>query len=200
MKHLKNICVIALAAIVTAAVSAGTASATTLEVGGVTKNEKVSLTMSLRPDSSAFWQPTGGGSLVTTCTKSHVEGHTETPYTGHEVGGPVTLMTFSECTDGGITVVFGGYLSFTHIEGTTSGTVTSRNTEVKVPSPIGTLTCRTNNGVDIGTLTGATTAGNPGQHAIMDINGVINCGFLLPSAEWKGEYIVTSPTELGVSA
>jgi hypothetical protein len=32
----------------------------------------------------------------------------------------------------------------------------------------------------------------------MDINAVLNCGFLLPSATWKGSYTVSSA--LGVSA
>jgi len=34
----------------------------------------------------------------------------------------------------------------------------------------------------------------------MDINGVLNCGFFLPSAKWEGTYTVTSPEGLGVTA
>ena len=197
MKYLKMLGLAAVAAMAMTAFTAGTASATTLEVGGVTKNEKIDITASLKPETAAILQPTGGGSLANECSTSHVEGHTESPYTGHEVGGPITNLTFENCKTEKVEVVEGGSLSITHIEGTTDGTVTSRGAVVKVPSPIGPLTCRTGTGEDIGTLTGT---GNTGSHAVMDINAVLNCGFLLPSAEWNGTYIVTSPTGLGVSA
>ena len=197
MKYLKMPGLAAVAAMAMTAFTAGTASATTLEVGGATKSESVELTMNLTPESSLLYQPTGGGSLANTCETSHVEGHTESPYSGHEVGGTLASLTIENCHTEPFEVVEAGTLSITHIEGTTNGTVTSRGAVVKVPSPIGKLTCRTNTGVDIGTLTGT---GSSSNHAILHLNAVINCGFLLPSAEWKGEYIVTSPTGLGVSA
>ena len=84
--------------------------------------------------------------------------------------------------------------------GGTNGSVASEEAVVTVGTPFGTVTCNTGATTTIGTLTGATTTGNPGAHAIMDINAVLNCGFLLPSAKWEGTYTVTSPTDLGVVA
>ncbi|HEX6204942.1 MAG TPA: hypothetical protein VFZ29_03950, partial [Solirubrobacterales bacterium] len=81
------------------------------------------------------------------------------------------------------------------IPGTTNGTVFSEEAEITVGSPFGTLNCKTNAGVDLGTLTGTKEG-----HATIDVNAVLNCGFLMPSATLKGTYTVTSPTGLGVSA
>jgi hypothetical protein len=71
--------------------------------------------------------------------------------------------------------------------------VFSENAEVTVGTPFGTVNCKTGEGVSIGDLTGA-ASGNTTMH----INGVLNCGFLLPSATWKGTYTVTTPQGLGV--
>jgi hypothetical protein len=63
-----------------------------------------------------------------------------------------------------------------------------------IPSPFGTLNCTTNN-TDIGVLTGVSSG-----TAIMDVNGVFNCGAILPSVKWEGIYSVTTPAGLGVVA
>ncbi|HEY3434103.1 MAG TPA: hypothetical protein VGK41_00480, partial [Solirubrobacterales bacterium] len=79
-------------------------------------------------------------------------------------------------------------------KGGTDGEVASTNGEWTVSSPFGTLTCKTGEGVNLGTLSGTASG-----HAEMVISGVLNCGFLVPSAVWKGTYVITSPTGLGVS-
>jgi hypothetical protein len=57
------------------------------------------------------------------------------------------------------------------------------------------MICAIGAGTDIGTITGALSG-----WAKMDINAVVNYGFLAPSAKWEGSYRFTSPTGLGVSA
>jgi hypothetical protein len=85
------------------------------------------------------------------------------------------------------------------ISGTKNGTVTSDEAEVTVTSTTfgASLVCSTGSGTDIGTLTGKT---NTTEHATMDIKGVVNCGFFVPTAYWEGSYIVTSPTGLSVTS
>jgi hypothetical protein len=199
MKYLKMLGLAAVAAMAFTAFAASSASATTLEVNGVTKNEKVTITASLEEGTTATLRTTGG-LFANTCTTSHVHGATAPPYSAHTIGGPIETLTFKNCSEEPVEVVKPGSLDITHIAGTTDGTVTSTGAEVKVPSPFGTLICKTGTGSHIGTLTGATNGTTNLTHtATMDINGVINCG-IVPSALWQGSYWVTSPTELGVSA
>ena len=198
MKYLKMLGLAAVAAMALTAFAVGSASATTLEVEGSTTNAEVTITASLEPSTTATLRTTGG-LFANTCTESHVHGNTVSPFTGTTVGGPITTLTFSKCTEEPVVVHQKGSLTITHIAGTTNGTVTSSGAEVTVPSPIGTLTCKTGGGTDIGKLTGATNGTtNLTKHATMDIEGVLNCG-IIPSAVWEGKYIVTSPTELAVS-
>ncbi|MDQ2631223.1 MAG: hypothetical protein M3Y75_09695 [Actinomycetota bacterium] len=192
MKFLKMLGLAAVAAMALTAFTAGSASATTLEVGGVTQNKAVTIEASLASGTSAVLSRTDG-SLANTCTTSTVKGST-TVFTGTTVTGPISSLTFSNCTRP-VTVHKAGTLHVAHIAGTTDGTVTSSGAEVTVGSPFGTLTCVTGTGVDIGRLTGK-AAGS----ATMDINAVLNCGFLVPSAKWAGTYTITSPAGLGVSA
>lgn len=187
MKHLKILGLAAVAAMAMMAFAAS-ASATTLEVGGEAQNKAVELNASLS-NSSALLQTTSG-SFANTCTTSNVEGAT-TSFTP-TVSGPISSLTFTNCTTNPVVVDKAGSLSIAYSSGT-NGTVTSSGAEVTVPSPIGALNCKTGGGVDIGTLTGV-KAGN----ATMDINAVLNCGFLVPSATWTGTYSVTSPAGLGV--
>ncbi|HEY5941314.1 MAG TPA: hypothetical protein VIT89_00440 [Solirubrobacterales bacterium] len=201
MKYLKMLGIAAVAAMSFMAFAAASASATTLEVEGVTQNKTVFITASLTPGNSAVLSRTDG-SLANTCTESHVEGHTIAPFTvptTGEITGTVETLSFTGCTRP-VTVHKPGLLHISHETGTTNGTVTSSEAEVTVGSPFGTLVCKTGTGTHIGTMTGATTASNPGKHAEIHINAVLNCGFLVPSAKWSGTYIVTTPTELGVSA
>ncbi len=193
MKYLKMLGLAALAAMALTAFAASTASATTLEVGGVAQNKSVEITASLESGTKAKLSLTDG-SLANECSVSHVNGKTEGTFTAATIGGAIKTLTFETCTREKVEVVKPGSLDISWISGTTNGTVTSTNAEVKVPSPIGTLTCVTPAaGKDIGTLTGKAS----GQ-ATMDINAVLNCGFLAPSAVWAGSYVVTSPAGLGV--
>ena len=191
MKYLKMLGIAAVAAMSFAAFAAS-ASATTLEVGGTAKNEKVEITSSLLSGSSTELSRTDG-SLANECSESHVNGSTESPYTGSKVTGSISSLSFSSCIRP-VTVHKAGKLYVEHIASTTNGTVSSEEAEVTVGSPFGTLNCKTSAGVDIGTLTGK-KEGN----ATLDVNAVLNCGFLVPSASWKGTYEVTSPAGLGVT-
>jgi hypothetical protein len=120
---------------------------------------------------------------------------TSVSFTGETVSGPISSLSFTKCTSSPVVVDTAGSLSVQRIGATTNGTVRSSGAKVTVPSPLGgTLTCVTGEGTDIGTLTGV-KAGN----AKMDINAVLNCGFLAPSSTWTGEYVVTSPHGSGVS-
>jgi hypothetical protein len=197
MKHLKILGLAAVAAMASTALAASSASATTLEVGGVTQNSAVTFTMSMGTGTSTVLARTDG-SLANTCSTStaHV---TTSIVTGGRVTGPLSSFTFESCTRP-LTTHKPGKLYIEHEAGTTNGTVFSEETQVTMGTPFGTVNCQTGAGTDIGTLTGATTAQNPSAHAKLDVNAVTNCGFLLPSALWVGSYTVTSPTDLGVSA
>jgi hypothetical protein len=195
MEHLKRVCFAALLALALMAWVSGSASATTLEVGGVTQNNALTFTASLEPGTTAVLIDTNNFTQDT-CTESHMHGTTTSPYTGASVGGPLTSLSFGGCTHT-TDVAKPGSLSVSSIAGTTDGTVTSSGTEVTFHSTIFEviLICKTNTGVDIGRLTGKTST-----HATLDVVAVVNCGFFVPTARWEGSYVVTSPTGLGVSA
>jgi hypothetical protein len=208
MKYLKMIGLAAVAAsALMAFVGASTASATTLEINGVTQNTSVTITGSLASGTSALLEDTSGFSQ-NTCKKSHTHGVT-TKYTDEgslkEVTGPLTGHTheektagtlpssglsFAEC-DRTVTVHDPGTLEVVHIADTTNGTVYSENAEVTSGSPFGTLTCITET-THLGTLTGVSSG-----HATLHVNAVLDCGI---SARWTATYTVTTPTGLGVSA
>lgn len=190
MRYLKMLGIAAVAAMSFMAFAVSSVSASTLEVKGVKQNGAVELTASL--EGSVTLARTDG-TFANTCTESHVNG-TTTKFT-NPVTGPIKVLTFGAC-ERPVTVHKPGALEVTWIKGTTDGTVFSEQAEVTTGSPFGTLNCKTGETTHIGTLTG--TDGTPATHATMDINAVLNCGFLVPSATWKGSYIVTSPTGLGV--
>ncbi len=164
---------------------------TALEVEGVTDKSEVALEATIASGGSLLVGDTFGAT-ANTCTASTVKGHTESPFTGSTVGGPVTSLSFSSCTEGTPTVDGMGTLSIEHILGTTNGTVRSSNAKVTVPSIFGTLTCTTSN-TDIGTLTGVKSGS-----ATLDINAVLSCT-VIGTAKWSGTYTVTSPPKLGVT-
>ncbi|HEV2858712.1 MAG TPA: hypothetical protein VGW80_09955 [Solirubrobacterales bacterium] len=204
MKLTKILGVVAAAAMALMAF-ASTASATTLEIGGVKQTSAVTIVSSLKAGTSAILKDTSG-SFANTCTESTVEGKTST-FTGTTVSGPISSLTFKSCKEEPVVVDTTGSLSVEWIpttaketeEGKTStkGTVRSIGAKVTSPSPFGALTCTTaaSPGTDIGTLTGVSSGA-----ATMDINAVLNCGFFLPSAKWEGTYTVTSPAGLGVTS
>lgn len=194
MKHLKMLGLAALSAMALMSIGGvGAASATTLEVGGLTKNESVVLTLSYKAGTSGITRDTFGFS-TNTCTGSHAKGKAASPFTGSIVTGPVEELSYSGC-EHTITVHSPGQLYIEWTSGT-NGRVYSENTELTMFSTIhGThLPCRTGTGTPIGTLTGVAA----GQ-ATIDINATLNCGPHLSSAKWLATYIVTSPDGLGVS-
>lgn len=202
MKVLKMLPIATVTAMSSLAFIAGSASATTLEVGGAAQNGAVFITASLTPKTTLTLSRTDG-SLAHTCTESHLEATTEAPFTvadPGEITGKVNTLSFTNC-DRPVTVHKPGVLHISRDPNTaTHGTVTLSETEITTSTVFGTVTCKTGSGVDFGTLTGATTAQNPGKHAEIDVNAILGCGFLVPSASLKGTYIVTTPTELGVIA
>ena len=205
MKYLKILGLAAIAAMALMAVAVGSASATTLEVGGVTKNEAVTITGSLKAGTSAILKDTFGFSS-NKCAESHVHGSTTSSttagntthnsYTGEELTGPLTEkeegLRFRSCEREPVTVHNSGILHIKWISGT-NGSVTSSAAEVTTGSPFGTLNCKTGTGTPIGTLTGVAKTT---EHATMDINATLNCSGV--SSKWEATYTVTTPTGLGV--
>ncbi len=191
--NLKALGIAAVAAMAFTAFAASSASATTLEVGGVAQNNSITITFTKTSGHKAVLARTDG-SLANECTSGDIHISIGSPFTGTTVTGPVSTLSFSNCTRP-VTVHKGGTMHFQHIASTTNGTVSSSGAEVTVGSPFGTLNCKTGEGVDLGTLTG-TASGHPE----MDVSAVLNCGFLVPSATLKGVWTATSPTGLGVVA
>lgn len=193
MRRLKRISFAALVAMAQLAISAGFASATTLEIGGVTQNKSVTLDASLKSGTSAVIVTTSG-SFADTCNFSTLKGSTASPYTGAMVGGVVSTLAFSGCTHG-TRVVNRGTISIAHAGGT-NGTVRSTSALINVDSTTFgvTMECTTSD-THLGTLTGVSSG-----HATLHVNAVVNCGFFVPSARWLADYTFTSPTGLGVSA
>jgi hypothetical protein len=199
MNYLKTFGLAAIAAMAMTAFTAGTASATTLEIKGVVQNAAVAWSASLEPGTSALLQLTNG-SFLDTCTVSSMSGSTTTfsAESSKPIGGPISVLSYTTCTNSPVVVDAKGSWSVEWISGTTNGTVKSFGTEVTTPSPIGNVNCKTGAGVDIGTLTGKSGSIAGDQHATLDISAVLNCGFLAPSATWTAKYLITSPTGLGV--
>jgi hypothetical protein len=194
MKYLKMLGLAVLSAMALTALAAGSASATTLEVNGVTQNKAVALEGTLKPGTSAILKTTTG-SFVDTCTASSIKGSSESPFTGTTVGGKVAALTFSNCTHSTVVHSFGS-VTVEHIKGTTNGTVRSSGVSVTVQSTTFgvNLNCTTSN-THMGTFTGSSSG-----HASAAINGVINCGPFVPSAKWEASYTLTTPTGLGFVA
>ncbi|HEY5942252.1 MAG TPA: hypothetical protein VIT89_05245 [Solirubrobacterales bacterium] len=193
MTHLKMVATVAMTAVAAFAYGVGSASATTMEVGGVTKNSSVTIVGSLKAGTSVVLSRTDG-SLANTCGLFEIEGKTLSPFTGASVTGSGTTLAFGFCTRP-VTAHKTGILHGAHIASTTNATMSSSGAEVTVGSVFGTLTCKTGGGVDIGVLTGTATG-----HAELHINAVIDCGFLVPSASLKATVTVTSPTGAAASA
>lgn len=189
---LTGFCVAALLAL-----SVSSASATTFEIQEVTYNQSTLVSLSLAPGTTLTLKTPTGEYLINTCKESQLEGITTSPYSDSTVTMPLTNLTFSGCQRM-MTVHKPGQLYLEHIPGSTDGTVVWENAELtftfgsgQYPTPV----CKTGAGVDIGIFTGT----NTGQ-ATLDVNAVINCGFLFPALVWKGTYVVTLPSGLGVSA
>jgi hypothetical protein len=183
MKYVKMLGLAAVAAMALMAF-AGSASATTLEIGGVAQNRAVTITASLKTGTSALLKDELG-TTTDTCTASSVVGTTSA---FDPPSGPVGTLTFTGCSHT-TTVIANGNLSVAWTSGT-NGTVSSNGAEVTVVSTFfgASATCKTGTGTPIGTLTGVSTG-----DATMDINATLNCG-ILGSSSWTGTYTVTSAT------
>jgi len=185
MKFIKTFGLVAMTALAPLAFT-GTASATTLAVGGVTKTSAITIEASLKSGTSALLSDTAGF-FLNTCTTSTVTASDSTTVSGTRVTGPISTLswgtTATPCKEGNPTVDAKGSLSVEKISGT-NGTVRSENAKVTVPSALGPLTCTTSSaGEDLGTLTGV-ASGN----ATMDINAVLGCGI---TVKWTGTYVLT---------
>lgn len=194
MNHLKMFALAAGTTMALMALAVSSASATTLEIGGTTKNESIKIAGNLSAGTSAVLSRTDG-TTANTCTEGSGEGSMTSPYTGSKVTGPVTGFAGGGCANG-VTVHNAGKIYIEHVSGTTNGLVYSEEGEVTVETAFGfAVNCKSNAGTTIGTLTGK-ASGN----AVVDVNAVVNCGFLMPSATVKGTGVVKSPEGLGISA
>jgi len=192
MKRLKTIGLGVIAGLaLTALLGVATAAATTLEVGGVTKNASVTINGSLKPETSAVFKNTAG-SIQNTCTKFEMHGSTQAPYSGTQVGGAATSWEYGGCTRP-ITNHKPGEIYGEHIAGTTNGTFFSNGAETTASIPFfGYVLCKTE-GTHIGTATGVAS----GQ-ATVHFHASVNCGVIWAVVEGSG--VITSPEGLGGSA
>jgi hypothetical protein len=196
MNYLKILGLAASAAMVITAFTAGSTSAITLEVGGVVQNKAVTIEAEAL---GGFLMATTNGMELNTCTESKLKGTTSL-FTGARVTGSFNEVSFSKCSKEPVVVDSAGGFYIEWEPGTTHGSVYSENAVWTFPTSWGfTVPCSAGTGTKVGTLTGATTAANPGPHALLDISAVVSCGFYLPSATWQASYKITGPTELGVT-
>ncbi len=200
MNYLKMLGLAAVAAMALMAVTAGSASATTLEIGGVTQNKQLTIAASAE---STITLSNTEGIAANRCSVSSVHGLTSVS-SGTKVTGSLSTtagvgLSFGTCEVSPVTVESPGGLFIEHEPSTTSGIVYSENTAVTWNTSFGFhVTCTTPAiGTGIGTLDGKAKTT---EHATMTIAAVLSCGFLLPSARLSGTYKVSTPTGLGVVA
>lgn len=191
MRFMKKVGLAAIAAVaMTALGGAGSASATTtLEVGGIAKNESVAIEASLSASSDPTLEWTDGTKLDT-CIASELKVATESPYTGLTVSGKPTL-SFT-CLNTTMRFLNPGTLTIEWIPKSTNGIVTLSGAEFELEwfHNGGYEICKLGNGASIGTLTGTASG-----HATLDVNMAFQC----PSSyRLKATYTITSPTGLGV--
>jgi hypothetical protein len=178
---------ILLFAIALMALTANSATATTIAVGGVTQTKAVTLEATIASGGSALLTDTSNFT-ANTCTTSFVKVSDSTAFTGTTVSGPISTLSFSNCSEGNPTVDAAGTLSVERIGTTANGTVRSNGAKITVPSFFGTLTCTTSS-TDIGTVTGALSGS-----AHLDVNAVLSCT-VTGSARWSGTYTFTGGTQ-----
>lgn len=191
MKILSTLGLTAVGVLCTVAVAAPGASATTLEIEGITKNESLTMESSIKAGYSANLRDTFGTS-INTCLNGTSTGSTTSPYSSTTITGTGSILQLSSCKRPSVVHKF-GTLHISHISDTTNGTVTSSGAEVTTNSPFGTITCETGEGTHLGTLTGVSSG-----HAEMDVNVTIVCSGI--SLKWTATRVITVPTGLGVSA
>ncbi|MGN6276242.1 MAG: hypothetical protein ACTHNP_09990 [Solirubrobacterales bacterium] len=202
MRHLKMLGLALVAATALMAISgAGAASATRLCKAAEatcsaakTYPAGTEIITSLERETSNLLRDTSSSNR-NECTGSEVKSKTENE-TGATISGPITSLTFTGCTNT-TNVTANGSIEISHISGTNNGTVTLKNTKVRL-SIFGVFCIYgAGSGTDIGTLTG-------GAMATLDINAVVNLiegGFFCPTTQvWEGKHTVTSPEPLFVTS
>jgi hypothetical protein len=196
MKHLKTLGVFAMAAMALMVV-ASSASATALYSSGALYTGEITASL----EGSALLTTTGGTTLDT-CTAGSVGGKIEEHGATKTAGGKITELIWgtaaTPCTEPTVTTTLGS-LEIHHITGTTNGTVTGKNSVVKVNTTIFGAECTYTVGeaLDLGTLNGSTTS-----NATIAINTVVKATneFFCPDAKWQASYKVTTPKNLYVEA
>jgi hypothetical protein len=173
------------------AMAATAASATTLSINGVAQNKSIEITASLASGTSMIWKDEFG-TTTDTCTSSELREKTESPFTGEQVGGAASTLTYSNCTHT-TTVLARGKTDNYWIPGGFSATLYSTGTEVTIVSTFfgASAVCKTGPKTHIGVLTEI-----PFNPSKVHYNAKINCG-ILGSTSVTGTYTITSPIGLG---
>jgi hypothetical protein len=224
MKHVKMLGLAAMAAAALMAfVGASTASATVLCKTSTTttcpagwalaKGEKLHAV--LEPEKIATLtgeRPEHTTEKVITCTSSTVEGEVTNAGSATETAkGNITVLTFTGCTSpstgGGkctVTTLKGGTLE-AHATSGGNGTLTSSGAEVTTSceSIFGNIHCIfTTNNANIGNINGTPTTGKTATFKAFEVPLTqVSTSVLCPEkAGWDGEYEVTTPDTLSVTA
>jgi hypothetical protein len=185
MNYLRVIGAAVAAATTILAITAGTASATTLEISGVAQNQAVTIEASA---TEAIVLAKTDGSEDISCAESHLN-TTTSVFSGTKVTGALSQLTFKKCSRESVVVDAAGQWLIEHEAGTTKGKVFWENFQITVPTSFGfSVTCTAVSPIVVAIL----VAG------FFVIEGFLNCGVFLPSATIKGSYKVSSPTALGV--
>src|SRR5215212_9042694 len=192
MKDVRAITLLAAVAALTLGAWSSPASATTLEVPGLTQSQAVSIEATLAAGTSLILKDRNG---VTndTCSGSTLAATTANPFTAGTLSGPVSTLQLQGCSHTTDTLSAGN-LSIAWTSGT-NGTVVSSGAEVTFKSTIFGVSavCATGAGTVIGTLTGASS----GTATIDFKAATLDCG-ALGASTWTGTYSVTSPSGFGV--
>lgn len=202
MKYVKMLGLAAIAATALMAFVASSASATTLYSGTTKLPKGTEIVASLAKGGTYTLTATNGESLDT-CTAGTVSGKTNQE-SATEITGEAAVSwgeSGTECAKTTDTLK-GGTIGITWIKGTINGTVKSYGAEVTVGGIFG-VSCvygTEATGTDLGELKGVT---GEKEDATLAINTPVllkSGGFLCPpSAIWKANYVVTSPTPLHVT-
>jgi len=182
----------ALVALAAFSAMVGTASATTLTSP---KGTTYTSTLKFQSTGALTYTSAFGGFGTVSCKSSLFEVKVEKHGAGITVSGPVSGLTFSECSNP-TTVLKAGSLEI-HSVNEKEATVTSKSTEIVWHGTLfGTCTFTTSStGTHYGTLT--TTASTGGQ-ARLDLKASLAspCG----TATLEGSYSVVTPSTLYVDA
>jgi hypothetical protein len=195
MKHFKRLAITALTATALMAMGAATsASATTIEINGVTQNKSVEMTISQKVGTSSLLKDEFG-TTTDTCTEIDLTFETESPYTTTLLGAKITKLFLTKCTHT-TTVLSAGTFDIHHITGTTNGLIIWTGGEFTVQSTFfgASAVCKSGAGTTLGTLTGVKEGS-----ATIDLNAKINCG-ILGSSNWTGTWVITSPAGAGIDS